>query len=1699
MTMIKSLSMKGFKSFAHKIDVPMGTGFNMFIGPNGAGKCLTYDTEIQLADGSLQKIGDLVEQKLQTNPSQKIDDGYIIGGDQTSVLTLDTKDLTLKKTPIAAYVKRTSPEHLIKIRTRSGREVIATPYHPLFTLEGNFIKSVNADQLREGLTIAVPRALPIKPVTTQFTELLDLIITKDNIYVPYSPVYQFYLIRIKHKRTWKSVASTLDIPLHAIKGLLNKQAINFTYIRSILRANHLTNQKIISLIPRVKSKTQKKTCRIPWNNSKELSLVLGYLLAEGRFPPDSDQIWFVNGTPPIVQEYAAAFANVFDERVTINEYKPHSYDVLAYSHPIRVFLEKLGMGVDGTINKTITPLYLSHSAEEHLAALLNGLYSGDGYVSDHTIEITTKSPTLARRIETILLRFGIFPRSTSKIKIATNSGFSGLYHILTLSELTNLQRFHSRITLTHPDKQTKLSSIIHKKSNPNLDLIDASLLIKQVVRDLHLNTKKIRKQYPTLESYIYAQCTPSRPGVQHLIQHVFSSHPLASTSQSLSVLHLLAYSDIYWDTIADFETIPASRPYVYDLTIAEHHNFVANNFIVHNSNVCDALCFVLGKSSAKEMRAEKSSNLIYNGGKKGKPASEAEVTLILDNKDRKLPVQEDEVKLSRMVKPNGTSVYKINGEPHTRQQVRDVLAAGRIDPDGHNIVLQGDIINFMSMKPVERRMIIEQIAGISAYEEKKQKCLLELTKVDTKLNEAEIILKERETNLRELKKDRDQAVRFRELESTIKNDKATYVHLRMKDKETVVNEIDTRKKEAESKITKVQADILACKEKIGKIKEEINGLTKELEQKGERDQLILRKEIEALKEASIKAATRLEVVRAELEKIKSRKTSLHQDSQSIVAKMQDITVQKKNYEQKIKTLTQEKSGIETRISQFKEKHGFDGDLTKGLESLEKEAETVQQQVQQLQEHKQELVRKIDQYAFKLQACDERISSLRGTSDNEDVETLKKKRTLLKEISGKLTLSVNEDSSLAVQLSNARKESIDLSNQLAKLQGRQLSINERNFADLALRKLLDKKNAIKGILGTVAQLGKVDAAYSLALEVAAGGRLQSIVVDSDGTAQRCIEFLKEQKIGVATFLPLNKVKARQTDERIKDILKEKGVHGLATDLVSYDKKLGHVFSYVLGSTVIVDALETARRIGIGRSRMVTLGGELLEPSGAMIGGFRARTGIGFEEKGVSDEVEHLETELSSAHTLIDHLEKKRVSNEEQLRGYRQQRAEVEVDILKLEKTLQVEGTDLDLLEQERKTLTGDMATLGKKLQEFDNDLKKEYATLEGLKTKRIQLHEKISNPEIAHTIESYETAKMKMQEALHETQAALKGLEIQLTSILQPEVEKAEKIIKQQEKEHETFLHEEQELSELLKKRDQDLKVKENDEKKFFSNLRDLSLKRSKLSEKIQEHETEQARDQEKQHSFEQKLNSITIERAKAVAELEGLQHEFSQYQDVKLVRGVGIDELKVRVAETERELAKIGNVNLRALEVYDDIQKEHKTLVEKADKLKLEKDDVLKIMQEVESKKAEVFMKTYNVIVKNFKTIFSNLTSKGEIHVSLENPENPFEGGMEIQVKIANNKSMDMKSLSGGEKTMAALAFIFAIQEYEPSPFYLLDEVDAALDKRNASLLSKLIQQYASKAQYIVVSHNDSVITEAEQIYGVSMQEGISKILSLKI
>lgn len=1127
-----------------------------------------------------------------------------------------------------------------------------------------------------------------------------------------------------------------------------------------------------------------------------------------------------------------------------------------------------------------------------------------------------------------------------------------------------------------------------------------------------------------------------------------------------------------------------------DLLFGNNFNCIIGPNGSGKSNVMDALCFVLGKSSAKGLRAEKSANLIYNGGKKGTPSKKAEVHIFFDNAKNEFPFNTPEIKISRVLNQKGVSDYRVNDKSVTRQQVIDLLNKVGVDPNGHNIILQGDIVHFMEMRPNDRRELIEEISGISIFEDKKNKSLNELEKVEGKLTEANVLLVERETNLRELKKERDQAKRYVDLKNKIKDSKATFLNLRLKDKKAKKEKIQKIFDNYDSKINGIQDKIRYIRKIINEKQDEVQNINYELDQKGEGEQKILQSEINDLKAGIFKHEARVETLKNELSKIKTRKKQLSEDIIENDKKINSLKKKKESFQSIIEKNDEKLKKINNTISSFKKKHGISDidDINVKLDDLDKEIENKEKVLKSTLESKQDLIRELDRINFRLDSIKKDLDKINQSKNSKRLKELKTKHDAIEK---ELNKAVGEDSILSNKYSENWTKLNSLSSELAKLKGKEASIKE--FSN---DKGISKVKKLKGVMGTVSELGSVNDKYSLAMSVAAGARARSVVVKDDLVASKCITELKNSKLGVITFLPMNKIKPR-TKTDTKSLIKKTGVQGLAIDLIKFDKKYKNVFDYVFGSTLVVDKIETARKIGIGKIRMVTLDGDLVEPSGAMIGGYRSKNVIGFNQKEMGKKILSLEKETSLLNKEIKEDITRRSEIDHEIESLRKKKSELYGDIVNIEKSLGV-NTSEELL-KEKTQLEKNKLELDKELSTVQKDISRFELDTENIKKNKNDIKEKlINNPEIKDNLSKLENEKETLKGDIMNSNSEINIVQNQI-NMYSDEISKVKNILSGHEKENLEFKKELEDLDQVIKSKKVSLKENEVKEREFYGKNKSLAAKRNKIMELLKIKEENIATEEERINSIRNRSNEVSISLAKITGEIEGLETEFEEYKDGTIRKGRSIDELKKEINEFEKLMSNIGSINMRALEVYDEVNKQYEELLNKTNKLKSEKDDVLGLIGEIEEKKTGVFMETFGTLNSTFKEIFGSISTKGVASLVLDNPEKPLDGGVDINVKISGNKKLDIRSLSGGEKTLAALAFIFSIQEHNPASFYLLDEVDAALDKHNSEKLSSLIANYSKKAQYVVVSHNDAIITEADQIYGVSMNEGITKVTSLKI
>ncbi|MFP4045991.1 MAG: chromosome segregation SMC family protein [Candidatus Aenigmatarchaeota archaeon] len=803
------------------------------------------------------------------------------------------------------------------------------------------------------------------------------------------------------------------------------------------------------------------------------------------------------------------------------------------------------------------------------------------------------------------------------------------------------------------------------------------------------------------------------------------------------------------------------------------------------SNIIDAITFVLGTLSTKQIRAGKLEDLIFKGSEKKSARDEAKVSLVFDNEDQEIPVEEDEVKVTRKVNDKGNSVYKMNGKTVTRRKITDTLSSARIYADGHNIIMQGAITQFIEMSPIERREIIDEASGIEEFDQKKEDTERELEKVESKLKEARLILGEKKKSIEKLEEEKKLVEKRERIEEDLNRIKA---------------------KIAKTRFEKVEGEKEEVEEELEKIEEEVEEAEEKLDEKDEE----------------------LEEVNDELDEIQ----------EDIVDESQDK------------------------------------DLIREIESVKSKIESKKEKI----EDKREELGRID----------------------DSIEKFKKMEKRQQQISGK---------------------------------GPAKSILK-----------LDKD----GVHGTIQTLGKVEEKYQKALGIAAGGNMNSVVTKNDRVAQDCIQYLKNNKIGRATFLPLNKMKPWNKSRQAKKLKDKPGVIDFAINLIDYDSKYELAFQYVFKDTLIVENLDVARRHS-DKARMVTLDGDIVYKSGAMKGGHnKSKSDFGSFQSDKSSEIEGMKEE--------------------------REKVEEKIDILRSE-----------------------IGQLSDKLDE--------------------------------------------LREREDESETEITGLE----------------------------------------NKKEDLKEKQN---RLQDERRDLYEK------KVQKRE---------------KLNKLNVRKAKIDSEYENAKTELEKLEDleeVDLEEVKAEDEDKIGALKDEkrdlrRKLEGIGPVNFKAKEEYKSAKQVYDDLKKRVDKIQDEKEAIEGTIEEIEKRRRNTFMEAFNEINENFQEIFQELYGhEGEIKLE---DEDDIKSGLLVEAKTSNKKKLSLDSMSGGEKTLTALAFLFSVQLYEPAPFYILDEVDAALDQKNSQKVADLINHYSEDAQFIVITHNDQTLQKADYVYGVSMDGGVSEVMALEM
>ncbi|MFH1256382.1 MAG: LAGLIDADG family homing endonuclease [Candidatus Diapherotrites archaeon] len=836
MIKIKRLRVKNFKSF-RKANIPLSDGFTVIAGSNASGKCVLGDTLIQLSDGGWARADAIVENAIACSRFiRKMDDGFytVENPHNISVSSLNPETMKIEKRKVDAFIKREAPSKIIKIKTRSGREISTTPYHPLFVLTGGVLEASKAENLTAGVKIAVPRKLVKEKNSNFFHELLGEIRVSDSLYAPINQDYASRIKKFKERKKLKmgELAVTLGIPRAAIKSLFEGQAINLAYLIKALGMIGFSKEEIIAAAPYAKGKTSAKKIRIPWKNSPEFSRFLGYLIAEGS--NSKNQVRFVNGCKEMVQDFESLAEKLFSTKAKSMNYKNGSVDSIIYSEPLGKILSKFGFKKGGKArDKFIADWFAKHSGERELSEFINGLYSGDGYVASNTLNIVSASERLAKGIFTILLQLGLIPTLSKRRKAIKSTGFSGEYWHVDLYGSENLKRFNKLISLSNPEKRERLSAFAARnfRKHSNVDLIpNLNESIYTACKELCIKPMRKKGRNSRLQAYCRNMCEVSRNGLNELIKGEFSGK---GKSEALENLKMLANSDIFWDEIISIKEEKSPEKYVYDLAISGHHNFVANNIFVHNSNILDALLFVLGATSLKMLRASRMIELVNHDSEDG--YAKVEVELAQAGKT---------YLISRAIDKQGKGIVRLDGKRVGLNEVQALLQELGIRVDGHNIVVQGDITRVIEMNARERREIIDDAAGLSEFEEKKKEALEKLDKVDRRIKDTFLVLNEREKRLQELEKEKESAQRHTELSEKLRQSKATILSEEMRKIRVEMDGFEKKKEEIAKEIARKEEEKKQLREQEQQLEEKLDATTKKMLEASEKTYSTVGRQVE---------------------------------------------------------------------------------------------------------------------------------------------------------------------------------------------------------------------------------------------------------------------------------------------------------------------------------------------------------------------------------------------------------------------------------------------------------------------------------------------------------------------------------------------------------------------------------------------------------------------------------------------------------------------------------------------------------------------------------------------------------------------------------------------------------------------------------------------------------------------------------------
>lgn len=1142
------------------------------------------------------------------------------------------------------------------------------------------------------------------------------------------------------------------------------------------------------------------------------------------------------------------------------------------------------------------------------------------------------------------------------------------------------------------------------------------------------------------------------------------------------------------------------------------------------SNVGDAVRWVLGEQSAKQLRGAKMEDIIFAGTEARKPLGFAYVAITLDNADHKLPIEYDEVTVARRVYRSGESEYLINGANCRLKDVQELFLDTGIGKEGYSIIGQGQIDKILSGKPEDRRELFDEAAGIVKYKKRQATALKNLEAEKFNLSRVNDIISEIEHQIGPLERQSEVAKAYLKYKEDLKQVEINQFLIENE-------EITKKRNDIQEKLGIADRDLLNAKNEFEKTKETYEQLEHQIEE--------YNRKIEEDKGLLTNHRVIKEKLEGEIKVLNEQVNSIIQNSENKKHRMKAIgfDITQKTTEQR--RYTDEKAKVDQKLAAFTERQN-----------------AVTSQLNQIRAN-------ITEYQTKIDSCNaeifDRLNENTGIKTSQQrYSTMLEQNNIKKvEINQKLITNKSDEATIANLIQEQEQILLNITNEIqakndygqaiqkqigeiqVELNQMDQELNTKQHEHLvetsrltslknlseryegygqSIRRVMEQKERYPGIIGVVADIIQVDKQYETAIEIALGGSIQNIVTDNENTAKGLIEFLKKNKFGRATFLPLTNITGNRSNQN-DQVLKEPGILGLASDLVHAEDRFQNVIVNLLGRIIVANdidvAIQTAKKYR-NTLRIVTLEGDLINPGGAMSGGAFKNSSNLLSRKRETEELEQKVAELANqVESLVnekEHKKAERITLKEDLEKNKSALQELFLSQNTAKMKLSQEKQHMEQTKAVYSELTQEL----RQIEEQMGDLKRSVDELESQLTVNA---DKSSNCE--REIEELNRLLASERDKENQTSEDNSGLRLELSSLEQSNAYTSENL-KRIERELRKLLEEEKELSEGI---EADLDQKEEKEEKtqsmaseveqYAKQIEDLEKKLADQVTKKEELSGSHKGFLAKREQLSEQINSLDKECYRLNGQKERLESQFEEltdyiwqeYELTPIMAAEYKDEnlndlafLHKQISDLKSKIKGLGNVNVNAIEDYKNLTERHSFLKTQRDDLIEAEEKLLQIIAELDEEMRKQFEEKFAQIRTQFDLVFKELFGGGKGTLELMEDEDILEAGIRITAQPPGKKLQNMMQLSGGEKALTAISLLFAIQNLKPSPFCLLDEIEAALDDSNVNRFAGYLNKLTDHTQFIIITHRRGTMNAANTLYGITMQEkGVSTLVSVDL